>query len=90
MTLRVRIVPIAQRQAAPVVDAPGQSVYRGARAPVWCSMGSRADRWTEARSSVLVPHLGVSQQARVLRGRCNSEPAVTVRDPLTASHRWSR
>jgi hypothetical protein len=27
---------------------------------------------------------------RVLRGRCNSEPAVTVRDPTAASGRLTR
>jgi hypothetical protein len=30
------------------------------------------------------------QQERVLRGRCNSEPAVTVRDPAEAIGRLIR
>src|SRR4029079_2195438 len=31
-----------------------------------------------------------SSRARVLWGRCNSEPAVKVRDPVTASDRLTR
>ncbi len=47
------------------------------------------DNWVRMSSRSAVPYDG--PELDVLRGRCNSEPAVTVRDPAALVHpdeRW--
>src|SRR5690349_24201316 len=51
--------------------------------------GAREDRHAD-RPGRLAPPLAYLTPTHVLRGRCKSEPAVTVRDPTAASGRLTR